>query len=63
MSRIIRLPEVCQIVGLARSTVLRLESTGAFPPKLRLSERAIGWREADVRSWVESRQRPAVEVR
>lgn len=62
-AKILRLPAVCLLVSLSRSSVLRLESTGAFPPKLRLSDRAIGWREADVLAWVESRQRPVVEVR
>lgn len=55
MPRIIRLPEVCRLVGLSRSSVLRLERSGQFPPKFSLSVRSIGWYEADVVAWVQTR--------
>jgi prophage regulatory protein len=60
MSRIIRLPEVCRIVGLSRSSVLRLESAQKFPAKLLLSQHTVGWREAEVVAWIESRRPPTV---
>ncbi len=55
MARIIRLPEVCRLVGLSRSSVLRLERRGEFPPKFSLSVRSIGWYELDVLAWVQAR--------
>lgn len=55
MSRILRLPEVCRLVGLSRSTVLRLTQAGSFAPKVILSARAVGWREAEVHAWIEAR--------
>ena len=59
MPRVLRLPEVCRLVSLSRSTVLRLERTGRFPAKFNLSDHAIGWREAEVHAWIEARGAPA----
>lgn len=55
MPRIIRLKEVCHLVGLSRSSVLRLERRGDFPPKFNLSVRSVGWYEADILAWVQAR--------
>lgn len=55
MSRIIRIKEVCALVGLSRSSVLRMEKDGAFPAKVSLSVHAVGWRHDEVVAWIESR--------
>ena len=58
-TRVIRLPEVCRLVGLSRSTVLRLEAAGRFPAKFKLCSDhavgAVGWIEAEVVAWIEAR--------
>ena len=62
--RILRLPEVVAVAGISRSSVNRQVHQGAFPEPLRLGPNAIGWREAEVSAWIESRpsslQRPGV---
>lgn len=59
-NRILRLPAVCEKSGLARSTIYRLMETGKFPRAIKLSERAIGWREEDIEQWLSDlRNRPA----
>ncbi len=58
-TRVIRLPEVCRLVGLSRSSVLRLERAGRFPAKFNLSDHAVGWIEADVVAWIEERAKSA----
>ena len=54
---VLRLPEVERLVGLKRSSVYRLESAGLFPPRVRLSARAVGWERSSVLAWLESRPR------
>ena len=56
--RIVRLKEVCDLIGLSRSSVLRLSQRAEsdFPRKISLGLHAVGWLEADVRAWVEARR-------
>lgn len=54
--RIIRKPRVTEITGLSPSTVRRLEMARQFPKRLKLSKSAVGWVEAEVLAWVESRK-------
>lgn len=53
--RILRLPEVVALVGISRSSLYRLAHRGQFPPALRLGPNIVGWREAEVLAWIESR--------
>jgi prophage regulatory protein len=53
--RILRAPEVLKRVGLSRSTVWRLERKNQFPQRVRLTDRVVGWIEADVDRWIEQR--------
>ena len=50
-----RLPSVLARTGLSRSTVYALISQGAFPPPVKLSIRAVGWRSVEVDAWLASR--------
>ncbi|EXJ14861.1 helix-turn-helix transcriptional regulator [Imhoffiella purpurea] len=54
--RIIRLPEVVERCGLSRSSVYNLMAAGRFPRSIKLSERAVGWRESDIDNWLAGRQ-------
>jgi prophage regulatory protein len=54
--RILRIPEVSQRVGLARSSVWRMVKEGQFPAPRRLSQRAVGWPEGEVDAWLISRE-------
>jgi prophage regulatory protein len=55
MTRIIREREMKNITGLSRITRWRLETRGEFPRKIKLSERAIGWKEDEVLQWLQER--------
>lgn len=50
--QVLRLPQVCQITGLCRSTVYQLEAEQKFPHRIKLSTRAVGWVEEEVRMWL-----------
>ena len=55
-NRICRLRECCALVGLSPSSVYRLEKTGAFPQRVRLSKNCVGFRYSELLAWVASRQ-------
>lgn len=52
---ILRLPEVCRITGLCRSLVYELEANGAFPRRVPLGARSVGWVDAEVQRWLAER--------
>jgi len=49
---ILRIEDVVAQVGLSRATIYRKMAEGKFPKPVRLSQRAIGWRETDITTWV-----------
>jgi prophage regulatory protein len=53
----VRAPELERMVGLSRSTILRLEKRGEFPKRVRLSRNAKGWVYREVILWLEERER------
>ena len=55
ISRILRRKQVEERIGLARSSLYALIAANQFPRPVQLSVRAVGWREADVNAWLESR--------
>ena len=52
-SKILRMPEVCEITGLGKSTIYKKLSEGSFPEPLRLGPRAMGWMTRDIVGWLE----------
>jgi prophage regulatory protein len=53
--KILRLPQVCELVGLRRSSVYQRIKTGAFPAPIELGPRARGWLESEVQGWLRKR--------
>ena len=54
-NRLMRLQQVMQVTGLARSTIYKLIARGEFPSSVKLTARAVGWRSYDVDRWISSR--------
>jgi len=52
IQRILRLNKVLDRTGLSRSTLYRKIERRTFPRQVRISERCVGWREADVEGWL-----------
>jgi prophage regulatory protein len=50
--KLIRLPAVCELTGLGKSSIYGIPS---FPKRIVLSPRAVGWRFSQVMAWIESR--------
>ncbi len=58
--KIYRRPDVESLVGLSRSTIYAMIADGTFPKPIKLGKRAVGWRQSDVLTWLESRASEAV---
>ena len=55
VSPILRRPDVEAVTGLSRSTIYKWMDEGSFPKPVKLGPRAVGWREADINEWLETR--------
>ena len=53
---ILRRPAVEARVGLGRSAIYAMMAKNLFPKPVRLTAKAVGWRERDVSAWLESRE-------
>ena len=52
--RVLRLRDVRARTGQATSTIYAAMASGKFPRPIPLGERAVGWLEAEIDSWIES---------
>jgi prophage regulatory protein len=52
--RLLRVSEVCEMVGLSRASVYQRVAAGTFPGSCRLGARAARWRESDISRWIDS---------
>jgi prophage regulatory protein len=55
--RLLRTADVLRLTGLSRVGVWRGVRSGDFPAPVKIGERAIAWREADVHAWIATRPR------
>ncbi|MFG0822807.1 helix-turn-helix transcriptional regulator [Pseudomonas sp. GLN_3] len=53
--RIIRLKEVIDSTGLARSTIYKYIGENTFPKPVSLGDRCVGWVESEVHDWILAR--------
>lgn len=54
--RLIRLPEVCRVVGLSRSVIYARVKSKGFPAPIKIGYTS-GWIESEVQSWIEQQIR------
>jgi prophage regulatory protein len=52
---VLRLPAVCRMTGLRRSTIYRMQASGQFPQRVKIGARAVGWIEREVQEWLATR--------
>jgi len=57
-NRILRIREVCEIVGLSRPTIYRYMGMNPphFPPGIKIGISAVGWRKGAVLDYLEQRE-------
>lgn len=56
MDRYLRRTNVEDRTGLKRSTIYSLMKKGKFPRPVKLTGKAVAWRESDIKAWMDSRQ-------
>ena len=56
-NRVLRRPAVETLTGIPRSTLYAKIATGDFPAPIKIKQRAVGWREAEVNEWLSNCQR------
>ena len=61
-TKVLLLRAVLERVGIGKTAVYAAIKNGEFPAPIKLSARAVGWREADVEQWINERPR-TVEAR
>lgn len=55
--KLLRLPDVCLIVGLTRSGIYRAMHEEQFPRPVRIGARAVAWPFTEILAWINSRPR------
>jgi len=53
--KIIRLKQVMETTGLARSTIYKYIAAGTFPKPVPLGGKSVGWVDEEVQEWVLAR--------
>ena len=50
--RILRLPQVCEVAGLCRSVIYKMEGDLRFPQRVKIGTRAVGWLKKEANAWL-----------
>ena len=53
--RLLRLRDVCALTGLGKSIIYRMQSERRFPQRVKITDHAVGWVEAEVCVWIAQR--------
>ena len=54
-NKILRLPKVVEITGTSKTTIYRWMDANQFPKQINLSSSSVGWLEADINDWIQSK--------
>ena len=55
MSKLFKLPDLIDLTGMSRSTILRMVDSGNFPKPIKLNLRTNAWVEAEIKDWIAER--------
>lgn len=58
--QIIRPAELSRRLGVSAQTIYRMEKRGEIPKRIKISKRAAGWLESDIREFLESKRETEV---
>ena len=53
--RLLRLAQVLNVTGLGKTKIYELQSQGAFPMRVQITDHSVGWVEAEVQTWLAKR--------
>ena len=55
-NRCVRMRQVCEMTGMARSTIYKYIADGTFPQSFKLGQRVCVWRVATIEQWIADRE-------
>ena len=55
--RYIRIKDVCEILGISRSSIYRMVQDKKFPKQIKLTERTAVWKLSAINEWVAEREK------
>ena len=58
----LRLCDVEKRIGMTKSWIYRMMNGGRFPEPIRLSPRAVRWRESEIELWIKAQCEPVIPV-
>lgn len=59
--QIIRPTELSRRLNVSPQTIYRMEERGELPKRIKISKRATGWLESDIREFLESKRESQIE--
>jgi len=62
VSPLLRIDQVAELLGCSIKQVQKLYKAGTLPPRTRVSERIIGWRESDIEAWLLGQREESADV-
>lgn len=57
LDRVVRRAELLEVLGVSAASLYRWIADGHFPNPIKLGPNSVGWRQSEVREWLESRER------
>ena len=57
---VVRPKEAAAMLGISRKHLYALAARPDFPKRVRVSDRVVGWRVADIEAWIDSRAQGGV---
>lgn len=54
-NKILRLPEVIEMVGLSKATIYSFMRNGSFPRNVSLGANSTGWVKSEILDWINAR--------
>jgi|SRR5579871_149210 len=54
-SKILRLPQVCELIGLKKTMIYQMEAEARFPKRVKIGARAVGWLDDEIIAWLADR--------
>jgi prophage regulatory protein len=55
-TRMLRLSQVIERMGLKKTTIYALQKTGEFPHSVPLTANSVRWIEAEIEAWIQKRK-------
>lgn len=55
IERMLRLPDVCKIVGIKRDGIYKLIRQNRFPQSVKIGMRIVAWPESAIQKWIADR--------